>query len=154
MLGGGYRTFNSGLCNNSRGLGSSTTTSNGMSNTHTFQFSFYLRNGFPVWLLCISKTKWILANGNEMRLLFLFCYCWNISECLLNWSQSSNNQNQTLITLSIIMKFLIHTLMDSFLSFGPLYIFFWQFTEGCWEFWIPIGLQRDRFMELVFVTSP
>lgn len=42
----------------------------------------------------------------------------------MNWSQSSNNQNQTLISLSIIMKFLIHTLMDSFLSFGPLYIFF------------------------------
>ncbi|KAK9910005.1 hypothetical protein M0R45_033982 [Rubus argutus] len=28
VLGGGYRTFNSGLCNNSRGLGNSTTTSN------------------------------------------------------------------------------------------------------------------------------
>lgn len=41
MLGGGFRTFKTGVCNNSRVLGNYTTTSNGRSNTHFSFFEFY-----------------------------------------------------------------------------------------------------------------
>lgn len=109
MLGGGYRTFKTGVCNNSGVLGNYTTTNNGRSNTHFSFFEFY-------WALNFLFPPF---NG-------FFCFCFLFSSpspllflqfvekvgCLELWIPIGSLQDQ-----------FMELVPDTYICFHFLYLF-------------------------------